>query len=962
MLVLTNQITAQSINWNSTNKWVDSVFGTLTQEQKIAQLMVIGAFSNKDLAHEQDVECHVNELGVGGLIFFKGTPHRQAVLTNQYQKNAKIPLLISIDGEWGLSMRLDSTPTFPRQMLFGAANNIELTKEFGREVARECKRIGIHFNFAPDVDVNNNMANPVINDRSFGENKYIVAKHGAAYANGLQSENILASAKHFPGHGDTENDSHFSLPIIKGSRKRLDSLELFPFKELIKQNVSAIMSAHLHVPALDTTLGASSLSHKIVTDLLRNEMGFEGLIVTDALDMKAVSNQFNPGEVAAKALVAGNDMLLLVENVPLSVAIIKEYVSNGLITQTQIDTRCKKILLAKYWCGLSKYKEIELRNLYEDLNTYESNLLIRKTIKQGIVVAKNKDNLIPLHNPQNYKIASINVGSNQLSNFQLHLSNYFKCDFFAIDKNESREYFDSIFLKLNEYNLVIVSLHNTSRFVSKKFGLTQQQIDFVKKIAHRYKSILVNHGNPYILQHFGDFRNILVAFEDLPEYNFLAAQIVGGGFGSKGKMPVSVGENFALGSGIETHSIQKFEYIFPEEINIDHKKLEKIDSIVNDAIAQNAMPGCQVFVAKDGKVIYNKSFGFHTYDSTLQVKNHHLYDVASLTKILATTLAMMKLYEERKIKLDDKIGTYLPWLKGSDKEKLKIKDIMTHQAGLIPFIPFYKNMLIDGKLNPEIFADSFSKEFPIPVAKNIWLSTKHEDELWKGIAQSELKKQGEYIYSDLGFILLRKLIERVTKKDFELYLKEKFYTPLNLTTMIFNPLKTVNENWIAPSENDTVFRNQTLKGFVHDPSAALQGGISGNAGLFANANDVAIIMQMLLNNGTYGGAKIFKPSTVELFTKKFNKKNNRRALGFDKPEFELIDEHTQKLKTPTGEYCSTKTFGHAGFTGTCTWADPQNGTVFVYLSNRVYPSADNKKMLDLNVRTKIQDVIYEALK
>lgn len=954
---LTHFTYGQTINWNKQNNWVDSVFKTLSPEQKIAQLMIIAAFNNKDRLHIQDVECHVSDIGVGGLIFFKGSPTRQAQLTNQYQKLSKIPLLIGIDGEWGLSMRLDSTPVFPRQMVFGGANKVELTKQFGVLVGKQCKRIGINFNFAPDVDVNNNMLNPVINDRSFGENKYIVAKNGIAYMQGMQSENILASAKHFPGHGDTENDSHFGLPVIKASRKRLDSLELYPFKELIENGVTSIMSAHLSIPALDSTPNlASSISPIIITNLLRNEMNFDGLIITDALNMKGVSSYFAPGEVAAKAVAAGNDLLLFVEDVPLSIAYIKDYIKKGIITWDQIENSCKKVLLAKYWCGLNKYKPVDLKNLTADLNTIESEILINQVVKNGVVVARNMDKIIPIQNPEKYKIACINVGTAQISEFQTHLNNYLKADYFSIDKNENTAFFDSMLAVSEYYNLIIISLHGTSRYVSKNLGLTQVQINFVNALAKRNKCILVNNGNPYILQYFNGFKNIIVSYEDLPVYNQIAAQIIGGGTNAKGKMPVSIPNFFSLGSGIETQSIKKFEPVFPQQVEVDEKKLLKIDSIVNNAIKQKAMPGCQVFVAKAGKVIYNKSFGFHTYDSIEPVKNYHLYDIASITKILSTTLAIMKLHEEKKIDLDDKISLYIPWLNGTNKEKIKVYELLTHQAGLIPFIPFYKGTIFpNGLPNAIVYKDSLVGEYSIKVAENLYMNKNYEKVIWKTIADSELKKTGEYVYSDLGFILLKKIIETISNKEFETYLQETFYRPLNLATMVFNPFKTFNNSWLVPTENDTIFRKQLVKGYVHDPTAAMFGGISGHAGLFANANDVGIIMQMLLNKGYYGNNTVLKPSTVELFTKKFSKKS-RRGLGFDKPE---LDENKD---SPCSKYCSSLTYGHQGFTGTCTWVDPEYDLVYVFLSNRINPSAENKKFGELSVRTKIQDIIYEAIK
>jgi len=928
----------------------------MTLDEKITQLMMVAVWPTRDSSYIKEISRLVSDLKIGGLIFMKGSPYRQASQTNLYQSKAKIPLLISIDGEWGLSMRVDSTPSFPRQMMLGAANNLDLTHDLGQEIAKQCKRIGVHLNFAPDIDINNNMANPVINDRSFGENKFIVARHGTAYTKGMQEQHIMACAKHFPGHGDTESDSHYSLPIITGSRKRLDSLELYPFRELIKADVTSIMSAHLFVPALDSTPNqASSISPKVVNKLLKEEMGFEGIVVTDALNMKGVSSFYGPGETALRALIAGNDMLLFVEDVASSLEQIKSCVYCGSLAVEQINESCRKILLAKHWVGLNNYKPVNMNNLTSDLNCCSADMMIRKIVKKGIVVARNQDKVIPLLYPETNKIASVAVGNNGQNDFQDMLNNYIRCDYFSIDKNESKSKFDSLFNALQYYNFLIVSLHGTSRFVNKKLGLTQTQIEFVNRLLVSKKCILVVNGNPYILQHFTNARNVIVSFEDLPVNNQYAAQIIGGGVGSKGQLPVSVTSQFPFGTKIETDRTARFEYVHPEEAKIEINALAGIDSIVMDAIRQKAMPGCQVLVAKEGKVFFQKSFGSLVYDSLIPVRNNSLYDLASLTKVMGTTLAIMKLYEEDKIDLNDKLSHYLNFLKNSNKEKVTIKDVLLHQAGLQAFIPFYKKTMQNGVPDSTIYSPIKDSIFTIQLAANLFMNKNYEDKFWEEIASSELKKSGEYLYSDLGFMMLKKVVEVVSNTDFENYLYQNIYKPLNLSSMVFNPLLSFNINMIAPTENDTLWRKQVVRGYVHDQSAAMQGGVSGNAGLFSNANDVAIIMQMLLNKGIYGESRIFKASTVDLFTKKNNKKS-RRGLGFDKPE-------TNKNKiSPTSLLCSDETFGHTGFTGTCTWADPEHDLVYVFLSNRVYPSAENKKLAETNVRTRIQDLIYELIK
>jgi len=945
---------SSSINWNRTNEWIDSVFNSMSDDDKIAQLIIADVWPGRDSSHYRDVLYKVRDLHVGGLIFFRGSPTKQALLTNWFQSNAKIPLMIGIDGEWGLSMRLDSTPVFPRQMVMGAAKNEKLIYEFGKTVGNQCRRMGIHFNFAPDIDVNNNPDNPVINDRSFGENKFNVARLGVQYMEGMQEEHILTSAKHFPGHGDVNTDSHYSLPVINADRKRLDSLELYPFKQLIKKDVTSVMIAHLNVPALDTTRTPSSLSWPIVTSLLRNEMGFEGLVITDALNMKGVADLYPGGEIAARALMAGNDLLLFVEDVPFAISMIKQYITDSVITWAQIEHSCKKVLKAKYWAGLNHYKPIETFQLTEDLNCCEAQLMIKRIIREGIVVAKNEDKIIPIQNPELYKVACVSVGAAYNTTFQEMCMNYTKADYFSIDKAEKKEYFDSLVSNLSNYNLILLSIQNTSRYATKKFGLTQPQTDFIKNILtlSGKKVVLVAHGNPYILRQFQEARNVIVGYEDQELYNQLTAQILFGAVKADATMPVSAGEAFPLSSGIETDAINRFQYVLPEEAKVDAHPLELIDSIVYEAIRNKATPGCQVFVSRNGKVIYNKSFGYQTYDSTTTVKNYHVYDLASLTKILSTTLAVMHLHDKGKFNPDDKIVKYLPELAGTNKESLLIKDLLLHQAGLVSFIPFWQQTMVQGNPNPIIYSETKDSVYNIQVAPHLFMHQSFKDYVWQQIIKSEVKAPGNYVYSDLGFIILAKAVERISGMSIDEYVSKNIYTPLNLSTLGYKPLNRVNNDWIVPTEIDSLFRKELIKGTVHDQTSAMMGGVSGHAGLFGNMNDVAIIMQMLLNGGEYGGKRILKENTVKEFTKKHTK-TNRRGYGFDKPE-------TEKGKaSPVSEAASPLAFGHTGFTGTCAWVDPKYNLVYVFLSNRVHPDASNKKLADTNVRTRILDLVYE---
>ncbi len=941
--------------WAAPNAWVDSVFNSLTEEERIAQLFMIAAWSGKDSAHIKEISCLVQELKIGGLIFFKGGPVRQALLTNYYQSLAKVPLLIGIDGEWGLSMRLDSTPTFPRQMVLGSADEDTLVFLMGKEIGKHCRRLGIHMNFAPVVDVNNNPRNPVINDRSFGEDKYKVARMGTAYSRGMQSEQVMACAKHFPGHGDTDSDSHYSLPVIKKTLEQLDTLELYPFKELFKNGVMSVMNAHLFIPSLDSTPNlASSISPRVVDSLLKKRMGFQGLVLTDALNMQGVSKFNTPWDINIKALQAGNDVLLFAEQVPLSIVKIKEAMDSGWLDRQAVYASIKKVLLCKQWAGLDKPAFVDTEHLVEDLNCCSTDLLIRKVIEKSVVIAKNQDGLIPVRDIEKQKIALVGVGAREYRTFEEIALNYARMDRFFIDKNDPQNLYDNLFESLKTYDLIIVSLHNTSRFVNKNFGLSDQEIRFINKLNLYKKIVLVNNGNPYSMQFMPNIKSLIVSYEDLPWNNEIAAQILFGARNATGKLPVSVGE-YAINSTDTGELLNRLSYVLSDQLGYDSKTMSAIDTLVNRAIGAGAMPGCQLLVTKNGQVIYHKAFGYQTYDKTAPVKENHLYDVASLTKILSTTLAAMKLQEKHLLDLDRRVGHYIPELRETNKKNITIRQLLLHESGLPAFIPFYKKTLVDEKLNPLLYSETQDSVFCIPVAKNLWLHKDYAEVIWDEILWCDIKKEQGYVYSDLNMILLKKVVENITGVSLDKFVDSVFYKPLGLATMGYKPLERFPAEFIAPTENDSLFRKQLLQGYVHDPGAALMGGVAGHAGIFSNANDVAVIMQMLVNRGEYGGIRFFKPGTVDEFTAK-GSKISRRGLGFDKPE-----TNTQK-GSPCSKRVSPFTFGHTGFTGTCAWADPQSGIVFVFLSNRVNPSAENNKLIQMNLRTDIQDIIYQIIK
>lgn len=947
---------------NAGQTWVDSVMAALTPQQRIGQLFMIAAYSNRGKEHLDELSQLIRKNNIGGLIFFQGGPVRQAIQTNYYQSIAATPLLISIDGEWGLSMRLDSTMRFPKQMALGSIADNTLIYNMGIEIARQCRRMGIHINFAPVVDINNNPLNPIINSRSFGENKFNVAEKGIAYMKGLQDGGVLANAKHFPGHGDTDSDSHKTLPTIKHNADVIDTLDLYPFKELIREGLGSMMVAHLYIPALDTIKNtASTLSKKIVTDLLKNKLGFKGLTFTDALNMKGVSSYFQPGKLDVKALIAGNDVLLFSENVPRAIEEISCAIDEGQITMEEIDERVRRIIETKYWAGLHRYKPIELKNLHADLNTSSGMLVNRKLSEASLTLVKNANDLLPLQRLDTLRIASIAIGGDSVNLFQQNMGYYAPMDYYQISKNATKDVIDTLLKKLNNYNLLIISLHNTSSFSYKNYGITEQESFILNSLPNKRAKVILNIlGIPYTLNRLVGAEEadvLLISYEDLENPQITSAQMIFGAIGSKGKLPVTAA-SYKVNEGIDTKGDLRMKYTFPEELSIPSANFARIDSIVNRAIKEGALPGGQVLVAKEGKVIYSKSFGYHTYENIRPVQNSDLYDIASITKISSTVLGVMKLYDDRRIDMDKKIYRFLPEIKNTNKRDMVLRDMLAHQAGLPAYIPFYLNTINDnGFLSDLVYSSVQNDSFPTAVSNGLYIRENYSDTLWTKIKNCNLSAPGKYIYSDLGYYFFKRMVERMTKDPLDKYVDKTFYAPLGLATHGYLPTARFKLDKIVPTANDTKFRKRLVQGYVHDPGAAMMGGVAGHAGIFSNSNDLAIIMQMLLNGGEYAGIRYFRKSTIDEFTKQqFPDVNNRRGMGFDKPEPDMM-----KI-SPAAKSTSLASFGHQGFTGTCVWADPEQNLVYVFLSNRVHPNEGNNKLANTNVRTDIHEAIYDAIK
>ena len=946
--------------------WADSVFSTMSEEQALGQLFMVAAYSNKPQSHTEEIEQLIKNNGIGGVIFFQGGPVRQAQLTNRYQELTRVPLFVAMDAEWGLGMRLDSTMNFPKQMTLGSIQNNASIYKMGVEIGIQCKRLGVHINFAPVVDINSNANNPVIGVRSFGEDKFNVSSKAVAYMKGMQSVRIMANAKHFPGHGETDIDSHLALPSINKSIKDLNETELYPFKQLIDSGVTSVMVAHIHIPSLDNaTNKPATLSKPIVTDLLKNELGFKGLLFTDALNMKGVSSQFKPGEVDLRALLAGNDVLLYSENVPLAIKKISKAINDKDISKEDVQGRIKKILMAKYWAGLNQFKKVDIENLYQDLNNPSAKALLNNLYQQSMIVVKNTNNAIPIKYPDTTSFASVCISFSGTDNlFQNTLSSYAAFDHYSIDKSTSDTSIYQLIEKLKKYETVVVGIHQINSYNTKTYGISTSTKTFVERLTKQHPRVLVTvFGIPYSLKYFSSAANLICANEDNVYTQKLVPQLLFGTIHSTGKLPVTATSDFKLNTGINiTSNTQRLRYDYPENVRMDSKTLVRIDSIVLLAIKEGAMPGCQILVAKSGAIIYNKSFGYYTYDKKNPVTQTTLYDIASISKVAGTLQAIMFLQERDLIKTNYKISIYLPDLIGTNKEDLLISDILTHQAGLQPYLPHWRKTIDSAGFSTQYYRTIKSDSFPNMVSQDLYSIAGMEDSLWKWTKESALMphlKQRKkilpynYVYSDLGFYIMKRLAEKLLDQPMEDFLKQNFYDPMCLQNFYYNPLQqNVSIDRITPTEQDKYFRKNLVRGTVHDPGAALLGGVGGHAGIFSNATDLATVMQMNLQLGYYGDYRFLLPETIKTFSRTQSSKN-RRGLGWDKPQ--------ASSGGPCSYLVSSATFGHTGFTGTAAWIDPEQDLVYIFLSNRIYPDANNNRLLKDGIRTQIQTVIYKSI-
>ncbi len=934
------------------DKEISALISQMSLREKVGQLIMIGADTDLNKKYCEKILKDIDSNKVGGVCFFKGKSDNLPKLIEKYNAICKIPLLVSIDAEWSLSMRLHDLTPFPRAMALGAldSNDYYLVYKKASVIGKQCNTLGIHINFAPDIDINLNPANPVINTRSFGQNKWKVSLLSEQYIKGLQDNNVMAVIKHFPGHGDTDLDSHLNLPTINHSKEFIDTVDLIPFKYNIEKGVWGAMIAHLNVPALNKNYTyPASINPDIIQGYLVDKLNFEGLIFTDAMNMKGLTNDYPDGQAQVLALKAGVDILLMPNNTDSAMNAILTAIEKGELSEKLIEEKCRKVLEWKYKLGvikpktqpkpLSKKQKEEIAQLCDSI------------APKILTLLENEDNILPLNGKDKREIIFVSIDDNDYSAFIKQAKKYKDIKTYSIDSKIKEDDYEKIMNDIDSTKTIIIAASGgVNSKKSNNYGINQKSLEALFAIQEtKAKNILVLFANPYVLESIDticDYNALIVAYQNTTQLQSAAAKSIFKPHDFRGSLPVD---------GSQTYKASPdFAIELPKE---EPSRFSKIDSLINLGINEEAYPGAQVLIAHKGEIIYKKNAGYQTYAKKVAINDSSIYDLASLTKVMATTLAVMKLYDEKKFALDDRLSNYIPWLKKTNKRKITIKEALSHCGRMKAYLPIWIHALKTAEQDSTLFAwKTENTDEYFQLTDSLYINKKYKQDIFKQISDSPLNPKHKYVYSDLGFILLGELVEALSGQTLDKYLEENFYKPLNLLHTDYRPKETQNIKNIVPTIEAIDFRNSQIKGNVHDETAALLGGVAGHAGLFSNTEDLFAICQMLLNKGEYKGKRYIDSTTVDLFTRThFEKHNNRRGLGFDKPLLHSKSSHTSK-------YASKSSYGHSGFTGTYLWIDPENETILIFLSNRVYPDAKTNKLANLNIRTDIHDLIYEILK
>lgn len=952
------------------DRWVDSVYNSLTPDQRLGQLF-IPVVDPTDIAKAKTtLRRHFVDNAVGGILFSGGTARQYTQLTDYIQSIAKVPALITLDGEWGPAMRLKDVERFPYNMSLGAISDPALLYEYGKETARQCRLLGIQVDFAPVLDVNSNPDNPVIGYRSFGEDPGRVAALGVAYSKGMEDGGVMAVAKHFPGHGDTNVDSHKALPTVGHSRQTLNDVDLMPFARYIDEGLTGIMVGHLNVPALDPTGAPSSMSKAIVTGLLRDEMHFDGMTFTDALTMKGASL---PGQNnSVRAFKAGADALLKPGDTEGAIAAMKAALKKGEITPQRLETAVRKMLAYKYRLGLTRRPaKVDRPDIVSLLNSAESEALRRRLVKAMITCVDNSAEILPVGRTDSMKIAVVNIGGGASNTFAKYCRKYADITVYSAKENVLSP---SQLAAIGKSDLVIAAVYN-DKAVSRQIlhqldGKTRNQVDVF--FINPYKMGSLKPGRPGA---------IILVGEDGSLQQEYAAQAIFGGIAVGGRMPVNVEGVGRLGSGVDLPKT-RLGYSTPEAEGMNRSVISEIDSLVAEGLKTGAFPGCQVIVGRKGHIVVDRVYGFTDAAHTRKVTDTTLYDLASVSKIAGTLPGIMLAYDRGLFEIDSPVCDYIPPFGLPDRDTVTVRQLLLHESGLPASINVY-DAVVDAssysgrltsarrrgpytirlgrktwghsaaRLRRDITSAKRTKAFPVQIAPDVFVGQTTTDTIMARIYAVPMRSRRGYCYSDLNFALLMDMEQRLTSIPHSKWVTDGIFAPIGAVHTMYRPLEKIPASQIAPTEHDKFMRRNIVQGYVHDELAAFSGGIQGNAGLFSTASDMAKLCQMWLNGGTYGGCRVLSDKTVEMFTTE-KSSISRRGLGFDKPDT------TNPDKSPTAEEADPSTYGHLGFTGTCLWIDPSREVFLVFLCNRIHPTRDNAAFSRLNIRPALMKAICSA--
>jgi beta-glucosidase-like glycosyl hydrolase/CubicO group peptidase (beta-lactamase class C family) len=923
--------------------WVDTTLASMTLEEKVGQVMMartFGHYISTDSDEFEELARLVQERKIGGLALFQGDVYASAILLNKLQRLAKVPLLVAGDFERGVAMRVRRGTYFPDAMAIGATRNLDYAYKAGRAIGEEARAIGVHQNFAPVADINNNPDNPVINTRSFGEDPFLVAQMVEAFVGGTNDGGVVSTAKHFPGHGDTGMDSHLALPVMPFDRARLDSVELVSFRRAIESGVISVMIAHLEVPALDSTAGRpATLSSDAVSGLLKSELGFKGIIITDAMEMRGLRSGYSIAESSVLAFKAGADILLLPADVVVAAQALTRAVLRGEIADERLDESVRKILMVKYWLHLDEERFVDIDRISQRVGTKENRRLAAEIARNAITVVRNEGGMVPLRVSGGGRLVSIIISDTDDNLIVVHRPNsrftdqpvgqYFTrqlrqrygwVDTHRLTPSSNRLDCDSVLAEISSADVVVMPLYVKVRSATGRIGLPENMTSFMEKMKELEKpTIVISFGNPYLVGEFPKARALMCAYTDAEVMVEASVEALFGEIDVRGRLPVSIPGQFVFGAGIEIprSTLRRDD---PEVAGFDPQKLRQVEMIVDSAVRDSVFPAAQVAIAKDGILVYNRSFGTSSYDESSEtINNSTIFDLASLTKVIATTAAVMKLYDGGRLMLDDPVSKFISPFGMGKKAFVTIRQLLTHTSGLPPFRKLYEFCS-----TPEEALDSV---FSTQLVASPGDST---------------------IYSDLGMIVLGKIVEKIAGMPLDAFTNQAFYEPLGMTNTLFNPPESFASR-VVPTEIDTVFRKRVVQGTVHDENADLLGGVSGHAGLFSNASDLSVFMQMLMNGGVYDGVRYLSEKTIREFTHRASPAT-KRGLGWD---------FKSEKGSSAGDLFSTLSFGHTGFTGTSIWVDPVRNMFVVFLTNRVYPTRANNSIRD--VRRALHNAVVRAL-